>query len=79
MVRVPSFTFRLNYPTVREPTAPTISKVAWTSDPVLLLIGEKTGNKIEVNLHSEFQIDRQTDREARAAGMAGLTLTACRF
>ena len=55
--------------------APTISKVGWISDSVLLHIGEKTGNKIEVNLHSEFQ----TDRQARAAGMAGLTLTARRF
>jgi len=37
------------------------------------------GNKIEVNLHSGFQTDRQTDRQARAAGMAGFTLTARRF
>lgn len=70
-----SFTFGLNYPTGKETTAPTISKVGWTPDPVLLHIGEKTGKNIEVNLHSGFQ----TDRQARAAGMAGLTLTARRF
>ena len=75
MVRVPSFTFGLNYPTGREATAPTISKVGWTPDPVLLLTGEKMGNKTEFNFHSGFH----TDRQARAAGMAGLTLTACRF
>jgi len=57
-----SFTFGLNYPMGKEPTAPNISKVGWTPDPVLLHIREKTGNKIEVNLHSGFQTDRQTDR-----------------
>ena len=50
----------MELPHEKEPTAPTISKVGWTPDPVLLHIGEKTGNKIEVNLHSGFQTDRQT-------------------
>jgi len=58
MALVLCFTFRLNYPTEKKPTAPTLSKADWTPDPALLQSGEKTGNKIEVNLHSGFQTDR---------------------
>lgn len=80
MAEVFSFKFVLNYPTEKKPTTPTISKVGWIPDPVLPDTGEKRETRLRSTSILNFRhIERQTDRQARIARMAGFTLTACRF